>query len=369
MVKPENKLLESSVMLYGIYECPWETDDVRKEMIYDAISDTVLSRTYEERLDVARSMVIRNSRRTGKYNPLSNRPISVEFLYKEHAMYLLNNRKYLGEQVYVEKEFCKETEDRHKILKPYLRATRKLPQYNHKCRLEDDTLVIKGLSYTTETLHKLPENLSGVNLNSKSTDCVLGFFGSLNPLSNFHPCQFTYKGISYHCSEQYIQHMKSKFFDDTSTAAQILKCETALECKQLSRDISNYDHESWAPAAKAICEQGIATKFLQNETLAKGLLSTGEKILVECSYDDLWENGIPLRDENCLDQERWVSQGLLGEILMDISTKIKNDSSDEIPATVTADTPGNHVPQHSMVPSGSTTETMMETDQASQAPA
>ena len=142
VVRLENKLLESSVVLYGIYERPWETDEVRKEMIYGAISDTVLGRSYEERLDVARTMIIKNSRRTGKYNPLSSRPFTVEFLYKEDATYLLNNRKYLGECVYVEKEFCKETEDKCKILKPYLRAARKLPQYNCKCRLEDDKRII-----------------------------------------------------------------------------------------------------------------------------------------------------------------------------------------------------------------------------------
>ena len=91
VVRLENKLLESSVMLYGIYEHPWETDEVRKEMIHDVISDTVLGRSYEERIKVARTMVIHSSRRTGKYNPLSSRPISMEFLYKEDAVYLLNN--------------------------------------------------------------------------------------------------------------------------------------------------------------------------------------------------------------------------------------------------------------------------------------
>ena len=155
VIRLENRLLESSVIIHGLYERPWETDDVRKETVHDAISDTLVGRSYEERLEVARTMIIRSSRRIGKYNPMSSRPISVEFLYKENANYLLNNRKYLGKRIYVDREYCKETEDKRKILRPYLQAAWWLPQFHCKCRLEEDTLVIKGLSYTTDTLHKL----------------------------------------------------------------------------------------------------------------------------------------------------------------------------------------------------------------------
>ena len=294
VIRLENRLLQSSVIIHGLYERPWETDDMQKETIYDAISDTLIGRSYEERLEVAKTMIIRSSRRVGKYNPMSSRPISVEFLYKEDANYLLNNRKYLGKRIYVDREYCKETKDKRKILRPYLRAARRLPQFHCKCRLEEDTLVIKGLSYTTDILHKLPTELRGVNLNSKSMEHVLGFFGSLNPLSNFYPCSFSYKGHTYHSSKQYIQHMKSEYFDNKNTSAQILNSETALECKQLACEIHNYDPQSWLPAAKSVCEQGIAAKFLQNQNLAKKLLSTGNKILVECGYDDHWGNGILL---------------------------------------------------------------------------
>ena len=162
--------------------------------------------------------------------------------------------------------------------------------------------------------------------------------------------------------------MKSEFFDDVGTAAQILKCETALECKQLSKEISNYDHESWAPAAKVVCEQGIAAKFLQNENFAKGLLSTGEKTLVECSYDNLWGNGIPLQDESCRDQERWSNQGLLDEILMEIRSELKNGNSDITSSnnSVDASIPANQPPQQSGASSETHSETTMEIDQTSQ---
>ena len=159
IIQLENKLLESSVILHGLYERPWETDDIRKEMIYDAISDTLLGRSYEEFMSIARSMTIRSSKGIGRYNPLSSRPVSIEFLCKEDADYVLNNRKYLGECVFIDREYCKETGEKRNILRPYLKAARQLPQFRRKCRLEDDTLVLKGLSYTTDTLHKLPPEL------------------------------------------------------------------------------------------------------------------------------------------------------------------------------------------------------------------
>ena len=80
--------------------------------------------------------------------------------------------------------------------------------------------------------------------------------------------------------------MKVKFFEDESTASQILNSTTALESKQLSKEICDYDQETWLPASKVICEDGIAAKFLQNQGLANELLKKGTKTLVECSYDD-----------------------------------------------------------------------------------
>ena len=44
----ENRFLESNIILTGVREGVWETDEDRREMIYEIISDTVLSRTFNE---------------------------------------------------------------------------------------------------------------------------------------------------------------------------------------------------------------------------------------------------------------------------------------------------------------------------------
>ena len=138
----ENKMLACNVILHAIAESPWETESVRQEKIYLALSETLIGRTLEECLDTARGMYVKGSCRIGAYRAMKIRPISIEFLYKSDSEYLLNNCKYLGQSVFVDKEYCKETESCCKILRPYLKAARKLPKYQKKCRLDEDTLVL-----------------------------------------------------------------------------------------------------------------------------------------------------------------------------------------------------------------------------------
>ena len=53
----------------------------------------------------------------------------------------------------------------------------------------------------------------------------------------------------------------------------------------------------------------------------QALLETGHKRLVECTHDGLWGNGIPLYQPNCLNQQQWKRQGILGELLQDIRAR------------------------------------------------
>ena len=200
-------MLESSVILTGVKEDAWETDEVRREKIFKILSNTVLGRTFEERLDMAKIMYIKNSERLGRFRKMYNCPISVEFLYKEDTDYLINNRTYLPEGVYVDRQYSKETEEERKQLHSYLKAARRLPHYHRRCKLDENILVIKGVSYTVDDIHKLPPDLSGDQICSKSDPFSCGFFGHLHPFSNFHQTAFNYQGHTYHSSEQMIQHL------------------------------------------------------------------------------------------------------------------------------------------------------------------
>ena len=247
-----------------------------------------------------------------------NRPVLVEFMMKEDADYLLNNRTYLPSGVYINREYSKETEEKHRTLRPYFKAARKLPKYHKKCRLDGDTLVIKGVSYTVSDLHRLPEELIGENICSISDQNNYGFFGKLHPFSNFHETSFTFQGLDYHSSEQMIQHLKATYFGDEDTVTKIMEAPTPLECKKLAREIDNYNQHGWNSIAKEMCESGIKLKFDQNPTLKQTLMKTKGKTIVECSTDELWGTGVLINDPQALKQNRWINQGILGEMLEDI---------------------------------------------------
>ena len=91
-----------------------------------------------------------------------------------------------------------------------------------------------------------------------------------------------------------------------------------MSARRPSKEIANYDPQAWCENAEGLCEAGITAKFVQNPIILKLLISTGNKCLVECAYDKLWGNGIPLHDENCFDTECWSGENLLGNILMKI---------------------------------------------------
>ena len=72
------------------------------------------------------------------------------------------------------------------------------------------------------------------------------------------------------------------------------------------------------------CYKGIFEKFNQNDNLKRVLVNTGNKTLVESSYDQIWGTGIPLIDPACLDKTRWYNPGIMSKLLMDIRQKFSH---------------------------------------------
>ena len=175
----------------------------------------------------------------------------------------------------------------------------------------------------------MPDDLNPIEVTSKSNEEVFAFFGELNLLSNFHPCKFNLKGESFNSSEQYIQWTKARYRRDKIAMDRILNCEDAADCKEVSRDITNLNRKGWVESAKSLCFKGIQTKFLQNDHLMERLLDTGEKTLVEASYDEAWGTGQHLGSRDCLTESKWKSIGILGRILMRIRREAQAASIEE----------------------------------------
>ena len=167
--------------------------------------------------------------------------------------------------------------------------------------MEGDSLIIKGKTYTVDNLSNLPEEINGYNSTCKQDSHSIGFFRELNLMSNFHHCDFHVNYVEYHSTEQFIQLQKATFFKDNKTAEKIKDTKTPFECKQLSKEIDNFDNAKWIEVAKELCLPGLYAKFDQNPNLGNILIRTGD-----------------LHREDCLKKSAWTSIGLLGEMLMEV---------------------------------------------------
>ena len=325
MERIENRNLENCVIFRGIREDFKETDEVGREKIYRELSNLLTEEDPEERHKMARRLVIRRCKRLGRYNRDRPRPFSIEFVHHEDVAFIMENRGYLSNGVYVNREFSPEIERRHRTMLPILRAARFIDGYKKQIRLDKDKIVIKGKDYDMSNIHDLPEDLNAFTVTSKENDEVVGYFGELNPLSNFFPAPFTLNGINYISSEQFIQASKAQYFGDTDMLNQVMGCKTSADCKDFSRKIRGVDSAKWDSVAADVCRVGIREKFVQNPILLEILVRrTSNKRIVECAKDRLWGTGTALAQENCLNSDRWITPGIMGKLLEEIRAEFSS---------------------------------------------
>ena len=343
----ESKELEYSLVINGIREYEGEDELNLIEEVYIELMATIDLRDERDRWNKVKEMPITKCKRVGRYSRDKTRPICVEFQHRLDVEYFYANRRWTRRGIFIDKAYTQEVEHKRRLLRPILKAARRLPEYQGLCRLECDELVLKGKHYSFDRLDRLPSNLNVFNLSSKNDNHTVGFFGELSPLSNFHPANFTVNGVHYTSSEQFIQHTKALLFNDYATAKKIINATNAMECKELSRDILNFEKTTWEENAKSKCKPGIFQKFYQNSCLRDVLIHcTGDKQILESAKDKFWGTGIPLQDDDCLNPRKWLSRGpgIMGEILTEIREELQITPivPSTIPTTSIDDT--NHSP-------------------------
>lgn len=127
-------------------------------------------------------------------------------------------------------------------------------------------------------------------------------------LSNFYPCNVTYKGITYLSSEAAFHAQKTT---DVSQQLRFTKLNPS-ESKRLGRKIKL--RSDWEDVKYQIMYDIVLEKFIQNEDLRKLLIGTGDAELIEGNWwgDKYW--GV------C----HGVGQNNLGKILMDVRAYLQN---------------------------------------------
>ena len=148
----ENKSLECNLIFRGVEESLNETEYSMKDKIHRIISETFNYHDEQSRLSAARCCIIRKCKRLGRPNPHRLCPISVEFESRKDVDAILEYKDYLTKGVFVDKEYCVDTERKRRILRPILRAAKMKPDLKFKSHMEFDKLVIDGKRYGTDDL-------------------------------------------------------------------------------------------------------------------------------------------------------------------------------------------------------------------------
>ena len=231
----EDQLLEKNLIFQGLYETEYEEPHDVKGYLIRAMAHTMPGEDMEERKTQAKCTSIDQVERIGRYNPLRSRPVKVKFTNKQDVDLVLKNRRKLPEEIYVEREYSKTTERERTMLRPVLKAARKMDKYYKKCRMEGAHVVLDGKHFYRDNIHTLPPELAADKVTSKSNNEIIAFFGELHPLSNFHRCEFIHEGETYYSAEQLIQHKKAIYFDDKIAQNRILNSSDPLDCKEIAK--------------------------------------------------------------------------------------------------------------------------------------
>lgn len=124
-------------------------------------------------------------------------------------------------------------------------------------------------------------------------------------------------GHRYLCGEQWMMAAKAWLFDDAYILARIQAEDHPKAHKALGRKVSGFDEHLWANACMPIVIGGSIARFAANPAIAKQLLGTGDRALVEGSpYDRLWGVGITWDDPKIEDEQNWRGHNLLGQALV-----------------------------------------------------
>ena len=143
-------------------------------------------------------------------------------------------------------------------------------------------------------------------------------------LSNWFLSDFQLSEVNFSSMEQYMMYKKAVFFDDSSVAEKIMDTDDVAEIKQLGRQVSGYDDNTWNGVRQITVYEGLLGKFSQNKDLKKKLLATGDAFLAECAVNDrIWGIGLSMNDDHRFDKCKWKGQNLLGYALMMVREKMK----------------------------------------------
>jgi ribA/ribD-fused uncharacterized protein len=135
---------------------------------------------------------------------------------------------------------------------------------------------------------------------------------------------FKVDGISYNCTEQFIQNAKALLFKDEETAYRIMRAKTSHEQCQLGKKVKGYNEQKWMQTAESVLLRANLAKFGQNEHAKKILLHSESNVLGEASKNKKWGVGLSLDDPNVTKTEHWDGKNIFGKVLENVRSQVRH---------------------------------------------
>lgn len=142
---------------------------------------------------------------------------------------------------------------------------------------------------------------------------VTAFYSYKDFPSNHYRCNFTIRGVTFNCLEQFIMYCKAMLFGDLEIAAEILAEPIPQEQKKLGRKVKGFVRHVWYQKIERWYVQGCIARYEQNPSDLKLLLATGDTTLVEAAErDDIWGVGMAEDDDDIQFEHKWRGTNLCG---------------------------------------------------------
>jgi ribA/ribD-fused uncharacterized protein len=151
---------------------------------------------------------------------------------------------------------------------------------------------------------------------------VLAYYGETEIMSHMYRCEFWHRDILFNHVEKFMMYGKAMLFNDVAKAQEILNSDSPYDCKKLGREVAGFDDAIWKQWDNQIVLRGNREKYTQNPGLAQFLVSTGDLILAEGSFDKNWGTGLAKEDPRNADQQQWPGQNRAGIIQMQVRQEL-----------------------------------------------
>lgn len=139
-------------------------------------------------------------------------------------------------------------------------------------------------------------------------------------LSNFFPCPFKMQGQLFSSAEHAYQYIKACRNNQPTQASLVLKAKDAKDAKIIGSGVQIVP--KWDLVKEEIMRRVVAAKFNSNELLARRLVDTGDKILVEATMDKFWGANATFNSKS-IASNNWKGANRLGVILMELCETLK----------------------------------------------